>query len=163
MPRKPWTPYAKSLEAACNVLAEGLAPAPFGTMTKAGAWIGARTFIEIISTDFEARALIDKLLQGTPERFRQVLGGDGIRWELMLRCQCANAICMGRVENRREFDWTKPPEEVYRLLLIEYWRTTALRWAKKEFGMAGYAEAKVAEREVHQMKKRSARIDPSAN
>lgn len=81
----------------------------------------------------------------------------------MLRCQCAHAICMGRVENRPDFDWTKPPEEVYRLLLIEYWRTTALRWAKKKFGMDGYAEAKVTERQVHKMKKRFARIDPSAN
>lgn len=71
MPSKPWTPYAKSLEAACGVLADGLEPAPFGTMAKAGLWIGARTFIEIISTDLEARDLIRCLLEGRPDRYRQ--------------------------------------------------------------------------------------------
>lgn len=163
MASKPWTPFAKGLEAACKLLMEGMPVMPFPTLADADVWIAGRKFIEIISADLEARSLIRALTADRLRDYRQVMSDGGIRWELQLRCQCAHSFCMGRVEKRCDFDWRQPPEDIYRILLIEFWRTTALRWAKKEFGIARYAEARVPEAGIHQMTKRLAPTNPSKN
>ena len=163
MPSKPWTPYAKSFEAAVELLKQGTAPAPFASMADAGVWLAERKFIDVISTDLEAESLIEAIVSGRLRDYRLGMNNPGIRWELALRCQRAHSFCMGRVGGRRDFAWDRRPPEIYRQLLVEFWRTEALHWAKTEFGMRGYAEAKQLGDRLFQMRKRLAKTDPTLN
>lgn len=163
MASKPWTPYAKTFLAACERLMEGIAPAPFQSMADAGVWIAERKFIHVISTDLEAESLIEAIVSRKLGDYHQVMNSPDIRWELKLRCQCAYAFCIGRLGKRGDFSWDRRPEVVYRELLIEFWRTEALRWAKKELGMSGYAEAKRLDDCLFHMKRRLVKTDPSRN
>lgn len=163
MASKPWTPYAKTFLAAGERLMEGITPAPFPNLADAGAWIAERKFIHIISTDLEANRLTEAMISGKLRDYRQVMSSPEIRWELALRCHFAHSFCMGRVGRRRDFAWDQSQTEIYRQLLIELWRTEALHWAKKEFGMTGYAEAKQLDDRLFHMKKRLVKTDPSRN
>lgn len=82
MPSKPWTPYAKSFEAAVELLKQGTAAAPFASMADAGVWIAERKFIDVISTDLEAESLIEAIVSEKLRDYRLGMNNPGIRWEL---------------------------------------------------------------------------------
>lgn len=162
---KPWTQYAHAFAAASQMLRQQVGPAPFGRLEDAMEWIAQLPFLTIISTDLECKHLSLDLSLGRGDQYRQRFGDEVIRWELILRCECALAFCQGKPGSRRDFDWQQDKNSAFRHLLIEFWRPNALKWARKvspEMTVA-FAATQADVTKLGRMKKRLARTDPSTN
>ena len=119
-------------------------PPPFKKFCRAGEWIERLSYLELIRGDDLVRAWIRH-----PEAMRigpcATDDTNEIRWQLVLRFDCALTFCRGRFFDRHDFDWSLPSETVYRKLLIELWRSEALFWASRQFGSDEDARAVRAE------------------
>ncbi|MGH7959876.1 MAG: hypothetical protein ACREH8_23070 [Opitutaceae bacterium] len=81
-------------------------------------------------------------------------------WQLLLRAECGLALCKDRVFDRKKFDWSQPPEKVYRHLLIDLWRSDAIYWALHQFGTSQGDAIRATESRIGQA---SARVQPERN
>lgn len=162
---KPWTLYGNALASAAEILRQDAGPAPFKRLGEVMEWIARLPFLTVISTDLECERLSRALAEGRPEKFRQKLGENDLRWELILRCECAEGFCGGLLGGRRDFDWTQDAEQGFRHLLVEYWRPNALRWARKlsPEASAAYESVQPLVSDLAKMKKRLTKTNPAAN
>lgn len=130
---KPWRPYWKHLEEIRDFLLEDVGPRPFRRFSSVSSWIGRLPFTQLVGCDLIFRVMIDGLKYGR-RLPHQVFEGDDIRWQMIMRVTCGLSFCQGEFGKRKVFDWTQPPEAIYKWLLIELWYLEAMRWAHVSFG-----------------------------
>lgn len=130
---KPWRPYWKALEAAIEHLCTFQKPQPFRKTSEIHDWILTLKYVELSCCDNDCKRLIEHLMHDDLKSFRSIFAGNSIHWQLILRCECALNFCQGRVEKRKDFDWNRPREEIFKFLLIDFWRSSALHWTTRVF------------------------------
>ena len=96
-------------------------------------WIGSLTFVELYCGDCDAFDIALTYHRYPKMGFHSTFGDNKHFTQLALRFECGLDFCKGRVGKRKEFDWTQGVENIYRFLLIDYWRNNALYWSHRNF------------------------------
>ena len=138
---KPRRPYLKNLERIEALLLRDAGPTPFGTYEKCSEWISRLCFLELTECDGVFRLLAEK---PRSEPF-SIFSGESIRWQMILRIECAITFCRGRLWKRAEFDWSKPESAVYAWLLIELWYRDAMYWASRVFEARSLEQVRISQ------------------
>jgi len=133
---KPWRPYWKHLENIKDLLLADAGVTPFKSLTDTPDWIGGLPFTELVSCDHIFRAMIDNLDHEEEGECMplQFFSGNSIRWQMILRVECALTFCKGHLWKRKEYDWFQTGEQIYSWLLIGLWYEDAIFWASRTFG-----------------------------
>ena len=108
-------------------------PPPYGALENIHGWIRAVKFVDLLTGDSDVNILVRYLVAENVIKYQPIFDDDDHLYQMAMRCACALDFCQGRVENRKKFDWTQPPEHIYTFLLIEFWRRTAMHWAGVSF------------------------------
>ena len=160
---KPWRPYGKGLDLLMSEFLASPEPPQFAGVHKIHEWISGLKFPELMITHDKCYQLAEALSSGAFPGYHPTCINAGIRWQLILRCECALDFCRGRVGKRAAFNWDQDREAVYRGLLIEYWHRNALHWSAKLFGSSTVQAATTQARLQTQFWCRFAGVDPAQN
>jgi hypothetical protein len=131
---KPWRPYWKKLEFLQQELMNDAKPSPFSSLNEIDEWIQSLKFADLACADDNCDELIELLHNEHTEHIKYHLPNGDLRWQLILRCECAIDFCSGHLYDRKAFDWNQTQKMIYRWLLIDLWRREAAYWACKKFG-----------------------------
>ena len=156
--RMPWTFYWRRLDR-LNELISDVLPLPEYGSKDFCEWIGKFTFLELWTADYVCERLALDLVQREALPADVDFGWHGveIRWQMAFRFECAIDFCAGRVEKRKDFDWTQEPSKVFESLLINFWRRSAMYWASRKYGRN--PESSLAE----MIERRFSTINPTHN
>jgi hypothetical protein len=139
---KPWRPYWKTLERCIDVLLENVSDPPWGEVEKINTWISGLNYDALCFCDMEITLFVhahDTRTEHLPKN--SLMGGGLIDWQMVLRMMCALSFCKGEILKRKEFDWSQPPEAVWKYLLVELWRANGRHWAIRRMGHDYQADA----------------------
>jgi len=131
---KPWRPYWNRLNRIMDALVVEAGPPPFRFPDESGDWIKMLPYYQLSLCDTDFRVWIEHDLGRAEVVPRQLFEGAEMRWQMILRVDCAIAFCRGTCWQRKDYDWNQPEEVVYRWLLIDLWHRDALYWAGKQYG-----------------------------
>lgn len=128
---KQWTPYWKGLERAIKCIHNNKA-FEVDTQIPLLEWIKDLKFLQISAANRDSLNIASWLaVKSISEELFLGFGGEDHRFQLYLRCLRALDFCRGRVEKRKEFNWDRNAEGIYRELLIDDWMGGALHWVTR--------------------------------
>jgi hypothetical protein len=132
---KPWRQYWKELEWVRQELSREVIDSPFKHDNEICDWILNLRYVDLRACDSTCKSVIGQIIR-QHRNDKIFLAIEGVRWQLIVRCEFALDFCRGRVLKRSEFDWSKNSEAIYKFLLIELWYQDAVYWANRRFGQS---------------------------
>lgn len=127
---KPWKPYWKLLDAVLESLVAIAPPSPIqGPVSE---WIRGLRFEDSFCVDEALRFWLCSKNPGPNFNDYTTLNPSAnVQWETILRFCCALDFIKGRWGKRKEFDFSRPPNEVLTDLLSTLWREDAFHWCSR--------------------------------